>query len=286
MPRSAHEEDWREMCPPIANGDPTRVLAAAYAASAQDYARLWAPVIQPMGERLVAAIPLANAKAVLDVGVGAGALVPAIRAAAPRALVVGIDRVDRMLEVARAGSPTIPLAVMDAQQLGLRSSIFDAAILAFVLFHLPDPLRGLSEVARTLRRGGVVAITTWGANHVPPAAAIWDEELDADGAKPEVLPDSVQQHALMDAPEKVRGLLEAAGLVPTRLWIERFERTWTGPELVALRSGFGIHRRRLCTLHEDLRSRCLERIQERVSHLSTADLVWRPEVICALASCP
>jgi len=272
------------MYPSIADGDPTRVLAATYAASAHDYARLWAPVIQPMGERVVAAMPLARATAILDVGVGSGALVSTIRTAAPGALIIGVDRVGRMLDIVRAGSPTIPLAVMDAQLLGLRSSTFDAAILAFVLFHLPDPLCGLSEVARVLRPGGVVGTTTWGANHVPPGSKIWDEALDAHGAEPEVLPDSVQQHTLMDAPEKVRGLLEGAGLVPARLWVEHFERTWTWQELFALRCGFGIYRRRLDTLREDLRRRCLERIRERVVHLSTAELVWRPEVVCAVAS--
>jgi len=274
------------MSPPIVDGDATRLLAAAYAASAHDYAGLWAPVIQPMGERLLSAMPLARATTILDVGVGSGALTSAIRAAAPGALIIGIDRVDRMLDIARAGSPATPLAVMDAQQLGLRSSTFDAAIMAFVLFHLPDPLRGLSEVARVLRPGGVVATTTWGADHVPPASEIWDEELDAHGAKPEALPDSVQQHTLMDTPDKVRGLLEAGGLVPTRLWVEHFERIWTWQELFALRCGFGIHRRRLTTLCEGLRRRCLERIRERAIHLSTAELVWRPHVICALASHP
>jgi SAM-dependent methyltransferase len=190
----------------VAKGDPTRVLVAAYAASAEEYARLWSPVIRPMGERLVAAVPLADATAVLDVGVGTGGLIPVIRSAAPRALVVGIDRVHRMLEVARAAPPPIPLAVMDVEHLGLRGSVFDAAFLVFVLFHVPDSPRGLSELARVLRPGGVVAIMTWGAGHVLPAAVIWDEELDAAGARPEVLPESVQQHVLMDAPDKLRRL--------------------------------------------------------------------------------
>jgi SAM-dependent methyltransferase len=175
---------------------------------------------------------------------------------------------------------------MDAEGLGVRESVFDVAVLAFVLFHLPDPPRGLSEVARSVRPGGLIANATWGANHVLPAVTIWDEELDAAGASPEVLPGSVQQHALMDTPDRLRALLETAGLAPTRVWIERFERPWTVPELVAVRCGFGIHRRRLGTLDADVRRGCLQRIEERVRRLSSADLVWRPEVICAVARHP
>jgi SAM-dependent methyltransferase len=271
------------MRPPTGDGDPARLLATTYSASAGDYARLWAPVIGPMGQRLLSALPLGGAAAILDVGAGSGALLSAIRDAAPGARVIGIDRAPGMLAVARAGFPATPLAVMDAQQLGFRSSTFDAAILAFVLFHLPDPLRGLSDVARVLRPGGLAALTTWGANHVLPAVEIWDAELDAAGAKPEVLPDAVQQHASMDAPAKLGGLLEAAGLTPWRLWAERFERGFSWQELLALRSGFGIHRRRLATLGEDERTRCLERIRERAMRVSPRDLVWRPEVICAVA---
>jgi SAM-dependent methyltransferase len=273
---------------PTVNPDPTSLLAAAYAASADDYARVWAPVIQPMGQRLVAAIPFGRAATILDVGVGSGGLVGAIRAAAPAARIIGIDRTAGMLAVARQAFPALPVAVADAQELGLRSATVEAAILAFVLQHLPDPGRGLSEVARVLRRGGQLAAATWGADRLLPASEIWDSELDAAGAKPATLPDAVQQHALVDTPEKVGHLLLGAGLMPDRLWIERFERAWTWQELFAVRSesGFGIHRRRLHTLPEEARRRCLDRVRERAMRLPPADLVWRPEVVYALARRP
>ncbi|MGH7320951.1 MAG: class I SAM-dependent methyltransferase, partial [Candidatus Rokuibacteriota bacterium] len=236
------------------------------------------------GERLVAAMSLAKAAAIVDIGAGSGTLLPTLQAAAPQARMVGIDRTDRMLESARSGSPTTLLAVMNAQELGFRSATFDAAILAFVLFHFPDPVRGLSEAARVLRSGGVVGATTWGANHVPPASEIWSEELDAAGAGAETLPDSVQQHALMDTPGKLGDLLEAAGLAPARLWIERFERRWTWQDLFALRCGFGIFRRRLDTLAAASRRECLERIRDRLFRVSAAELLWQPEVVCAIAT--
>src|SRR5690349_11303620 len=110
--------------------DPVALRAALYSALAEEYARLWSPVICPMGERLLRALPLARASRILDVATGVGALVPALRAAAPRALIIGVDRAPGMLGVARAATP-IPLAVMDAQRLALRPASFDAAVLAF-----------------------------------------------------------------------------------------------------------------------------------------------------------
>lgn len=266
--------------------DAKLLLATAYASAAQEYAHLWSPVIQPMGARLIAAMPLGKANRVLDVGTGSGGLLSVIRARAPAALIVGIDRVDRMLRLARSESPGTPLAVMDTEELAFRTATFDAALLAFILFNLPDPVRGLSETARVLRRPGCVGTATWGVNQALPAPEIWDQELDAAGARPEALPPEVQQHGLMDAPDKVGQLMEGAGLEPVRLWAERFERRWAWEELYRLRSGFGLYRRRLGTLSEDPRRACLGRIRARMSSLSSAALVWRPEVVLALGRHP
>ena len=267
----------------MANADPVQLLASLYSSAAREYALLWEPVIRPMGERLVRAMPLGGAAAMLDVGAGAGALFPALRIAAPHALIVGVDRAEGMLRVARTVSPATPLAVMDALRLGVRSSTFDAAVLAFMLFLLPDPVSGLSEVARVLRPGGVVGITTWGADQSLPGSAIWDEELNAEGAVPDVRPTEVQQQALMDTPEKVGVLVEEAGLIPLRIWAERFERQWTWQELMLLGAGYGAARRRLDSLSATARAACLRRVRERLAQLSADELLYRPEIVFTLA---
>ncbi len=154
------------------------VLADLYSRRALAYDTLWSPVMRPLGERLINRLRLSDSKRVIDVGTGAGALLPAIQSAAPDATVLGIDRSEGMLRLAKTRYAG-PLEVMDAESLASPDEVFDAAIVAFVLFHLPHPERCLEEVHRVLRPKGSVGTITWATEEFPIANAIWDEELEA-----------------------------------------------------------------------------------------------------------
>src|SRR5437016_236068 len=80
--------------------DPTQRMAVLYSRLAQAYARLWSPVIRPMALPLLRALPLNDARHILDVGTGVGALIPDIRAASPKADIVGVDQAEGMLRLA------------------------------------------------------------------------------------------------------------------------------------------------------------------------------------------
>src|SRR5262245_17258636 len=169
-------------------------LTAEYSAKARVYHRIWAPVLASMAMPLIRRLPLARAARVLDVGTGSGILVPALRGAAPDAWLLGVDRAEGMLQLARR---MLPCASMDAQRLALRSQSFDVALLAYVLFHCPEPMAALREVHRVLRDSGTIGIVNWGSATMP-GAAIWTEELDAAGAAPTVQEPSVAQHGRMN----------------------------------------------------------------------------------------
>ncbi|MBI1913884.1 MAG: c-type cytochrome, partial [Planctomycetes bacterium] len=81
--------------------DDVQRLADAYSAGAAGYAESWSPVIHPIGQRLIEALPWSSARRVLDIATGAGAHVPDVRRWAPGAWVVGVDRSPGMLKLAR-----------------------------------------------------------------------------------------------------------------------------------------------------------------------------------------
>src|ERR1051325_9700449 len=107
--------------------DASQSLAAEYSGKAIAYASHWSPVIRPMALPLLPALPLRTAGRVLDVGTGAGALLADLHDAAPDAIVLGVDRAEGMLRVARQSGHHL-LAVTDAQHLGIRSGTIDVVL--------------------------------------------------------------------------------------------------------------------------------------------------------------
>lgn len=259
-----------------------RWLAAAYSADATTYDEYWSPVILPPAASLARALPLAESRRVLDVGTGAGALVPAIRAAAPGAAIVGVDAAEGMLRIARERRD-LPGVVGDAGVLPIADRSIDVAVLAFVLFHLADPHAGLVEVARTLRRGGRAGAVTWAEEHPARATRMWDEALDAAGAPS---PPERSNHGDLDSPDALEELLHRSGLTPLRTWTESIDHTFTKQQLWKLRVGSGSPGWRLRELDPTTRAELLAYLRDRLETLAPDDLRFRGRVVLAVAERP
>ena len=99
----------------LTDDEQAAILAERYSQRAEAYDKLWSPVIRPAGESLVRQLPLKAASSIIDIGTGAGALLPSIRRAAPDATILGVDRSEGMLRLARSDN-TVALALMDVAE--------------------------------------------------------------------------------------------------------------------------------------------------------------------------
>ncbi|MBT5912481.1 class I SAM-dependent methyltransferase [Rhodospirillaceae bacterium] len=99
----------------------------------------------------------------LDIGCGTGALTEQIVNRCSPLEVVGVDPSEDQLEFARARITMVgsSFEVADAMDLPFESDRFDKAVMALVLFFIPDPKRGLDEMIRVTKKGGVVSAYVW-----------------------------------------------------------------------------------------------------------------------------
>jgi len=102
---------------------------------------------------------VASGVEVLDVGTGPGSIAAAASMRGARA--TGIDYADEMIATARERHPGVSFETADATDLPFPDSSFDAVVMGFTLFLVPDPERALREAFRVLRSGSSIAFTVW-----------------------------------------------------------------------------------------------------------------------------
>ena len=99
----------------------------------------------------------------LDVGCGNGAFTEMLFERCAPAAIDGVDPSEAQLAFARA-QPAAKLAKFhqgDAMALPFPDDAFDAAVMPLVIFFVPDPAKGVAEMARVVRAGGIVAAYGW-----------------------------------------------------------------------------------------------------------------------------
>ena len=99
----------------------------------------------------------------IDIGCGNGAFTELLVERCAPAEVQGIDPSEAQLAFARA-RPAARVANFrqgDAMALPFSEDRFDAAVMALVLFFVPDPAKGVAEMMRVVCPGGTVANYVW-----------------------------------------------------------------------------------------------------------------------------
>jgi SAM-dependent methyltransferase len=131
----------------------------------REYAEPWQgdPLDRKFARTLALVEEQLPCEAFLDAGCGDGRYLAAV-ARSPRrpARIVGTDISERILGTARAAAvPHTPeLVRANVEALPFADASFDVVLCAQVIEHLLDPGAGLEELARVLRPGGTLILTT------------------------------------------------------------------------------------------------------------------------------
>jgi SAM-dependent methyltransferase len=145
-----------------------------------------------------------------DIGCGNGAFTQLLLQRCAAREVQGVDPSEQQLAFARTRLPA-PAAQFqrgDAMALPWADATFDAAAMALVIFFVPEPARGVAEMARVVKPGGLVGAYAWDILGGGFPFAPLQEEMQAMGWPP-VLPPSVEA----SRQEALSALWTDAGLV-------------------------------------------------------------------------
>jgi SAM-dependent methyltransferase len=171
---------------------------------------------------------VASGQRVLDVGCGPGALTSELVERVGASRVAAADPSEQFVAAARERHPGVDVRQAAAEELPFADGEFDAALAQLVVHFMADPVRGLAEMARVTRAGGVVAACVW--DHVgeqTPLAPFWQavHELDPDAEDESELAGGREGHLAELFVEAGLGEVEETAL-PVGVEHATFEEWW------------------------------------------------------------
>jgi len=215
----------------------------------------------------------------VDVGCGNGAFTEMLVERCAPSAVQGIDPSAEQIAFARARLPdgAARFDVGDAMALPYGDDAFDAAVMALVIFFVPDPAKSVAEMARVVAPGGSVSAYSWDILGGGFPYAALQEEMARLASLP-LWPPSVEAAQI----ETSRQLWADAGLtgIETReIVVERtysdFDSYWriaqTGPRLAASITAMASADRQ--TLSDRLRARLAADAQGRITLSARANAI-------------
>ena len=132
---------------------------------------------QGYGAWLVSNYDIQKGMSVLEIGCGTGTLWLGNDDLAARcSKLVLSDLSEGMLKTAKENlgeRPDVEYRIEDIQELSFNDDTFDIVIANAMLYHVPDLKKGLSEVRRVLKNGGVFYCATLGENNFTDKLAEW-----------------------------------------------------------------------------------------------------------------
>jgi SAM-dependent methyltransferase len=186
-----------------------------------EYADAFDAGIAGYQDRFVRATAITPTSQVLDVGCGNGRTTRDVARAAPDGAALGVDLSAEMLEVARRraradGLGNVTFEQADAQVHAFPAQYFDVVVSRHGAMFFGDPVAAFTNLGRALRPGGRLVLLTWQPFEQQEWLRSFLTILSAGGPVPVPPSDAPSPFALSD-PDRVRGLLSAAGFTDVTL---------------------------------------------------------------------
>jgi SAM-dependent methyltransferase len=128
---------------------------------ALSYDRFMGRFSEPLARRFVELLGLKPGQRVLDVGCGTGILTRHLADAVGPAFVSAVDPSPPFVAAVRETLGAVQATVASAEDLPFADDAFDTVVAQLVVHFLDDPARGVAEMARVARPGGLVAASVW-----------------------------------------------------------------------------------------------------------------------------
>jgi ubiquinone/menaquinone biosynthesis C-methylase UbiE len=149
--------------------------------AADSYDRFMGRYSSPLAASFIAFAGVQPGWRVLDVGAGPGALTSALVEMLGAGSVAAADPSPPFVEANRERHPGVDVRLAGAEDMPFADGAFDAALAQLVVQFMSDPVRGVSEMARVTRPGGVVAACVWDfGTGRSPLSAIWAVATEID----------------------------------------------------------------------------------------------------------
>ncbi|MEI7600005.1 MAG: methyltransferase domain-containing protein [Aestuariivirga sp.] len=225
-------------------------------AAYETYMGLWS---RKVGEQFLDWLKPATNLSWLDVGAGNGAFTALLAERVKPASILGVDPSPAQLDYARKRQDVgqARFEAGHAMELPAADASVDAAVMALVIAFVPDPAKGVAEMVRVVKPGGLVSAYMWDWPQGFPFYAV--EQVIEGRGLPVVAPPSHEASRI----QKMVELWHGAGLVGVEsraITVERtfpdFDKFWaialTGPRMSA--QAAGLSPEMLATLRADLKA--------------------------------
>lgn len=160
-------------------------MGVGFTVAANAYDRFMGQYSVPLAAEFVRLADISSGHRCLDVGCGPGALTAKLVSLVGPELVAAVDPSVPFVAAARERLPGVDIQTGTAEDLPFSDNTFDRALAQLVVQFMTDPVKGLRDMARVTRSGGLIAACVWDhAGGHGPLSPFWQAAHKMDGRAP------------------------------------------------------------------------------------------------------